>query len=138
MSRGTLDEKLEWTFQLYDVNGDGFISKEEMTEVMTSVYELMGKVSEGCKEENQIKAKVENMFKVTSCFLSFTIISASPPRILNESSFLTVSLFLLAPKMSFQKMDLNADDKISLEEFLTSCHKNDGLMQSVGVFQTVF
>lgn len=78
MSRGTLDEKLEWTFQLYDVNGDGFISKEEMTEVMTSVYELMGKVSEGCKEENQIKAKVENMFKVTSCFLSFTIISASP------------------------------------------------------------
>jgi len=35
-----------------------------MTEVMTSVYELMGKVSEGCKEENQIKEKVENMFKV--------------------------------------------------------------------------
>jgi Kv channel-interacting protein len=35
-----------------------------MTEVMTSVYELMGKVSEGCKEENQIKTKVENMFKV--------------------------------------------------------------------------
>lgn len=31
---------------------------------MTSVYELMGKVSEGCKEENQIKEKVENMFKV--------------------------------------------------------------------------
>lgn len=35
-----------------------------MTEVMTSVYELMGKVREGCKEENQIKTKVENMFKV--------------------------------------------------------------------------
>lgn len=35
-----------------------------MTEVMTSVYELMGKVSEGCKEETQIKAKVDNLFKV--------------------------------------------------------------------------
>lgn len=64
LSRGSLDEKLEWTFQLYDVNGDGYISKEEMTEVMTSVYELMGKISEGCKEESQIKAKVESMFKV--------------------------------------------------------------------------
>lgn len=64
LSRGSLDEKLEWTFQLYDVNGDGFITREEMTEVMTSVYELMGKVEIGCKEETQIKAKVENLFKV--------------------------------------------------------------------------
>jgi Ca2+-binding EF-hand superfamily protein len=64
LSRGSLDEKLKWTFQLYDVNGDGFISREEMTEVMTSVYELMGKVPEGCKAENQIKEKVENTFKV--------------------------------------------------------------------------
>jgi Ca2+-binding EF-hand superfamily protein len=73
LSRGTLDEKLEWTFQLYDVNGDGFISKDEMTEVMTSVYELMGKVSEGCKEENQIKAKVENMFKVSRELFRFCV-----------------------------------------------------------------
>lgn len=59
-----MDDKLEWTFQLYDVNNDGFITKEEMTEVITAVYELMGKISEGCKEVNQIKAKVESMFKV--------------------------------------------------------------------------
>lgn len=44
-----------------------------MTEVMTSVYELMGKVSEGCKEENQIKGKVENMFKVNNGSFCFTI-----------------------------------------------------------------
>lgn len=60
-----MDDKLEWTFQLYDVNNDGFITKEEMTEVITAVYELMGKIS-GCKEENQIKAKVESMFKVNT------------------------------------------------------------------------
>ncbi|CAO1395590.1 unnamed protein product [Diamesa serratosioi] len=98
LSRGTMDDKLEWTFQLYDVNNDGFITKGEMTEVITAVYELMGKISEGCKEENQIKAKVESMFK---------------------------------------KMDENADNKISLEEFLSSCHKDDGLMNSIAVFQTV-
>lgn len=99
LSRGTLDEKLEWTFQLYDVNGDGFISKEEMTEVMTSVYELMGKVSEGCKEENQIKAKVENMFKVTSCLLSFTIICFLPPRMKQLSD----CFFLLHQKSRSRK-----------------------------------
>ncbi len=30
LSRGTVDEKLNWTFQLYDVNRDGFITKNEM------------------------------------------------------------------------------------------------------------
>ena len=76
-----MDDKLEWTFQLYDVNNDGFITKEEMTEVITAVYELMGKISEGCKEENQIKAKVESMFKVNInffvclyCFISYVFL----------------------------------------------------------------
>jgi hypothetical protein len=35
------------------------------------VYELMGKIPEGCKEENQIKEKVELLFKVI--FLRFFI-----------------------------------------------------------------
>lgn len=73
-----MDDKLEWTFQLYDVNNDGFITKEEMTEVITAVYELMGKISEGCKEENQIKAKVESMFKVNTercLFVLFVFVS---------------------------------------------------------------
>lgn len=71
-----MDDKLEWTFQLYDVNNDGFITKEEMTEVITAVYELMGKISEGCKEENQIKAKVESMFKVNTrnCLFCFVLL----------------------------------------------------------------
>lgn len=90
LSRGSLDEKLKWTFQLYDVNGDGFISREEMTEVMTSVYELMGKVPEGCKEENQIKEKVENTFKVNASNFHdiMSAIHSSPS--LSLSSFLSI------------------------------------------------
>ena len=34
---GSEDEKLEWTFQLYDLDGDGFISKDEMEDVAVSV-----------------------------------------------------------------------------------------------------
>lgn len=32
-SRGTIQEKLRWIFGLYDLNGDGYISKAEMTSV---------------------------------------------------------------------------------------------------------
>ena len=32
-SRGTIQEKLRWIFGLYDLNGDGFITKAEMTSV---------------------------------------------------------------------------------------------------------
>lgn len=52
------------------------------------------------------------------------------------------SSFLLKLNFPFsffpQKMDLNADNKISLDEFLQSCHQDDGLMESIGVFQTIF
>lgn len=92
LSRGSLDEKLKWTFQLYDVNGDGFISREEMTEVMTSVYELMGKVPEGCKEENQIKEKVENVFKVLIILIYYLFSSYSAPLM----SFFHISLYSTA------------------------------------------
>ena len=34
MSKGSLDEKILWTFQFYDVNRDGVISRDEMTKVV--------------------------------------------------------------------------------------------------------
>ena len=39
-TRGTLDEKLEWTFLLYDVNRDGYITKDEMTFIVKSIYSI--------------------------------------------------------------------------------------------------
>ncbi|KAF3841364.1 hypothetical protein F7725_007226, partial [Dissostichus mawsoni] len=41
--RGTLREKLEWTFHLYDINKDGYINREEMTEIVRAIYDMMGK-----------------------------------------------------------------------------------------------
>ena len=40
--RGTTYEKLRWTFTLYDLNKDGFITKQEVTNVVLAVHELMG------------------------------------------------------------------------------------------------
>jgi Ca2+-binding EF-hand superfamily protein len=40
--RGKTYEKLRWTFTLYDLNKDGFITKQEVTNVVLAVHELMG------------------------------------------------------------------------------------------------
>ena len=42
---GSREEKVKAAFDLYDVNGDGFISFEEMISYLASVYKLMFEVS---------------------------------------------------------------------------------------------
>lgn len=64
LSRGSLEEKLRWTFSLYDINGDGCITKEEMTEIVTAIYDLMGKIVEPLLEEDVVLQKVERLFQV--------------------------------------------------------------------------
>lgn len=46
LMHGALEEKLEWTFSLYDINGDGRISKDELTNIITSIYSMMGRYTE--------------------------------------------------------------------------------------------
>lgn len=41
--RGSVYERLRWTFKLYDLNGDGCISRGELSEVVQAVHELMGR-----------------------------------------------------------------------------------------------
>ena len=37
LMRGTEEDRLRWTFRLYDTNGDGYIFREEMEDVAQSV-----------------------------------------------------------------------------------------------------
>ncbi|XP_029172007.1 uncharacterized protein LOC114941246 [Nylanderia fulva] len=63
LSRGSIDEKLRWTFSLYDINGDGCITREEMTDIVTAVYELMGKFSDPNLDPEGVREKVDRMFQ---------------------------------------------------------------------------
>ena len=37
LTKGTQEDKMRWVFSLYDLNGDGWISREEMEDVTHSV-----------------------------------------------------------------------------------------------------
>lgn len=54
---------------MYDINGDGCITKEEMTEIVTAIYDLMGKIVEPLIDDDAVREKVERLFQVNSFLL---------------------------------------------------------------------
>jgi Ca2+-binding EF-hand superfamily protein len=65
VSRGSVQEKLQWIFGLYDLNGDGLITKNEMLDVVTSIYEMLGRSTEPVVEEHSAQEHVEKIFHVS-------------------------------------------------------------------------
>ncbi|XP_034095148.1 Kv channel-interacting protein 2 isoform X2 [Gymnodraco acuticeps] len=61
--RGSITDKLNWAFNLYDLNKDGCITREEMTDIMGSIYDMMGKYTYPCMKENASKEHVDNFFQ---------------------------------------------------------------------------
>lgn len=64
VSRGSVQEKLQWVFGLYDLNGDGLITKTEMLEVVSSIYEMLGRATQPAVEDTSAKEHVEKIFHV--------------------------------------------------------------------------
>ncbi|XP_015187418.1 PREDICTED: Kv channel-interacting protein 1 [Polistes dominula] len=60
--RGSIYEKLRWTFKLYDINGDGCITRGELGEMVTAVHELMGR-RHHAEEERKAREQLDRVFK---------------------------------------------------------------------------
>ncbi|KAG7155259.1 Kv channel-interacting protein 4-like 2 [Homarus americanus] len=63
LSRGTMTEKLRWAFNLYDINGDGYITKEELLDIVTAIYSLVGRNATPAVEENTTQEHVDRIFE---------------------------------------------------------------------------
>uniref|UniRef100_A0A8C6D206 Potassium voltage-gated channel interacting protein 3 n=1 Tax=Moschus moschiferus TaxID=68415 RepID=A0A8C6D206_MOSMO len=61
--RGTVHEKLKWAFNLYDINKDGYITKEEMLAIMKSIYDMMGRHTYPILREEAPLEHVERFFQ---------------------------------------------------------------------------
>ncbi|NXU56463.1 CSEN protein, partial [Turnix velox] len=61
--RGTVQQKLKWAFNLYDVNKDGYITKEGMLEIMKSIYNMMGHSTQPALQDSAPAEHVELFFQ---------------------------------------------------------------------------
>ncbi|XP_007905652.1 calsenilin isoform X2 [Callorhinchus milii] len=61
--RGTVNEKLNWAFNLYDINSDGYITKEEMLAIIKSIYDMMGRYTYPIMHEDVPFEHVERFFQ---------------------------------------------------------------------------
>ncbi|KAG7281959.1 hypothetical protein CRUP_003017 [Coryphaenoides rupestris] len=61
--RGSVTDKLNWAFNLYDINKDGCITKEEMTDIMHSIYNMMGKHTHPSMRDSAPQEHVDLFFR---------------------------------------------------------------------------
>lgn len=60
-TRGSADQKLEWAFKVYDVDGNGFITRREMQLIVCSVEKV---ISQSNKSYNDMPdKKTDRIFK---------------------------------------------------------------------------
>ncbi|XP_049884388.1 Kv channel-interacting protein 4-like [Pectinophora gossypiella] len=62
VARGSVQEKLSWVFALYDVDGDGRISRAEMLAVVQAIYELVGRAASPPVHNTAAKDHVDRIF----------------------------------------------------------------------------
>ena len=62
-SRGTVEQKLTWAFTMYDLDGDGYTTREEMLEIVSSIYKMGGRIKNEFGAELTPEKHVDTIFR---------------------------------------------------------------------------
>ncbi|KAI6178180.1 hypothetical protein M3Y98_00472800 [Aphelenchoides besseyi] len=58
-SSGTPEQKLEWAFRMYDIDGNGTIDEKEMIKIIEAIYEMLGpEVTKSADDSPRKRAKM--------------------------------------------------------------------------------
>lgn len=61
--RGSIYERLRWTFKLYDINGDGCIGRSELSKLVQAIHELMGRRPHQPEDDRKAREQVDRVFR---------------------------------------------------------------------------
>lgn len=75
MTRGPTVDKLKWTFNLYDIDKDGRITREEMREIIKSIYLMLGRYTEPQVDEDTAIDHADKVFTVSKRLKTFLLLN---------------------------------------------------------------
>ena len=109
-AKGDPEKKLRWAFKMYDVDGNGEIDKNEMHQIIQSIYDLIGlgdkaKFSDSNQNDNSLNTSNNN----------------------NGDGLIESPL--VRTEQIFLKMDLDKNGVISEYEFINGCLQDKFLYQ---------
>ncbi|XP_038596333.1 Kv channel-interacting protein 1 isoform X2 [Tachyglossus aculeatus] len=127
--RGTVLEKLRWTFNLYDINKDGYINKEGQWTEMEGGVDDMFAISESSHHVLHLELRPNEMMDIVKAIYDM-MGKYTYPVLKDDAPRQHVDVF-------FQKMDKNRDGVVTLDEFIESCQEDDNIMKSLQLFENV-